>query len=68
MGIRIYNSRTGRTVEAKDGKDAALMAKIELDRRSGLAAVLSEPVRQTPREREADMAEANRVHRQAVAS
>lgn len=66
MGIRIYNSRTGRTTEARDGKDAALMVKIEQDRRSGLAAVVSEPVRQTPREREADMHEANRVQRQAV--
>lgn len=66
--IRIHNTRTGRTVEAKDGADAALMAKIELDRRSGMAAALSGPVIQTPREREADMAEANRQHRESVAS
>lgn len=68
MGIRVVNTRTGRSVNAKDGADAALMAKIELDRRSGMAAVLSGPVIQTERQREADMAEANRVHRQAVAS
>ncbi len=36
MAIRVYNSRTGRTVEAKDGKDARNMVKIEIDRRSGM--------------------------------
>lgn len=36
MGIRIQNTRTGRTVEARDGRDAAVMVKIEQDRRSGL--------------------------------
>lgn len=35
--IRVRNTRTDRTVEARDGKDAALMARIELDRRSGIA-------------------------------
>jgi hypothetical protein len=32
--IRIKNTRTGRTVEAKGGKDAANIIKIEQDRRS----------------------------------
>lgn len=66
MGIRFRNTRTGRSVPAKDGADAALMVKIEQDRRSGLEAALSGPGVQTPRQREADMAEANRVHRQAT--
>lgn len=66
--IRIRNTRTGRTTQAKDGADAALMTKIELDRRSGLAAALSGPVIQTERQREADMHAANRVHREAIAS
>jgi hypothetical protein len=34
--IRIKNTRTGRTVKAKNGADAALMLKIEQDRRTGL--------------------------------
>ena len=64
--IRFKNTRTGREVAAKDGRDLAAMVKIEQDRRSGLE--VAEAVRQTPAERAADMAEANRVHRQAVAS
>lgn len=64
--IRFTNTRTGKSVQAKSGKDAALMLKIEQDRRSGLE--VSAAVEQTPRERAADMAEANRAHRQAVAS
>jgi hypothetical protein len=36
MSIRIRNTRTGRTTQARDGKDAAVIAKIELDRRSGI--------------------------------
>jgi hypothetical protein len=34
--IRFTNTRTGKSIAAKDGKDAALLAKIELDRRSGI--------------------------------
>lgn len=36
--IHFRNTRTGRTVAAKDGKDVALMLKIEQDRRSGIEA------------------------------
>lgn len=64
--IRFKNTRTGREVAAKSGADLAAMVKIEQDRRSGLE--VSAAVEQTPRERTADMAEANRAHRQAVAS
>lgn len=60
-GIRIYNSRTGRTTEAKDGADAALMTKIELDRRSGIAA-------QTPAQLAAAMRESSRRFREAIGS
>lgn len=35
--IRIRNTRTGRTTIANGGADAALIAKVELDRRSGIA-------------------------------
>lgn len=35
--IRIVNTRTGRTTIASGGKDAALITKVELDRRGGLA-------------------------------
>lgn len=65
MAIRFKNTRTGRSVAAKDGKDAALMIRIEQDRRTGLE--LAAAVEQTPAQRAADMAEANRRHRQAVA-
>lgn len=58
MGIRITNTRTGKSTAAKDGKDAALMARIELDRRTGYE--LSES------ERKAEMAETNRRERQAA--
>lgn len=34
--IRIVNTRTKRTVTARSGKDAVLLAKVELDRRSGI--------------------------------
>lgn len=64
--IRFTNTRTGRSVPAKDGRDLAQMVKIEQDRRTGLE--LAEATRQTPAERAADMAEANRRHRMAVAS
>lgn len=37
MAIRVKNTRTGRTVTAHNGKDAANIVKIELDRRSGMA-------------------------------
>lgn len=33
--IRFTNTRTGKSVAAKNGKDAALMVKIEQDRRLG---------------------------------
>lgn len=56
--IRITNTRTGKSTAAKDGKDAALMAKLELDRRTGIE--LSES------ERKAEMAEENRRERQAA--
>ena len=36
MAIRVYNSRTGRTVKAKDMRDARNMVKIEIDRRHGM--------------------------------
>lgn len=38
MAIKVYNSRTGRTVKAKDMRDARNMVKIEIDRRHGMAA------------------------------
>lgn len=34
--IRIVNTRTGRRITANGGRDAANIAKIELDRRSGI--------------------------------
>jgi hypothetical protein len=43
--IRIVNTRTGRTTIARGGKDAALIMKVELDRRSGIAAQHDEMVR-----------------------
>lgn len=58
MGIRFTNTRTGRSVQAKDGRDAAHMLKIEQDRRTGLE--LSES------ERKDEMAEENRRERQAA--
>jgi len=58
MGIRITNTRTGKSTEAKDGKDAALMARIELDRRTGIEL--------TETERKAEMSEENRRERQAA--
>lgn len=36
--IRVKNTRTGRTTEAHNGKDAALLVKVEQDRRSSLEA------------------------------
>ena len=64
--IRIFNTRTGRRTRARNGKDAAEMVKIEQDRRSFIE--INKAIVQTPAQREADMHEANRVHRQAVAS
>lgn len=58
MAIRITNTRTGKSTPAKDGKDAALMAKVELDRRTGYEL--------TQAERKAEMAEENRQGRQAA--
>jgi hypothetical protein len=41
--IRIRNTRTGKTTEARDGKDAARILQIESDRRTGaeLAAMVT---------------------------
>lgn len=58
--IRFTNTRTGKTTAAKDGKDAALLARVELDRRSGIEL--------TEAERKDEMTEANQQHRAAVAS
>lgn len=58
MAIRITNTRTGKSTPAKDGKDAALMARIELDRRTGYE--LSES------QRKSEMAEETRRERQAA--
>lgn len=41
--IRFVNTRTGRRVPAKSGRDAAAMVKIESDRRSGIEATAWPP-------------------------
>lgn len=45
MAIKFYNSRTGRTVKAKNMRDARNMVKIEIDRRHGIE---SQKVQKTP--------------------
>lgn len=65
--MRITNTRTGKTTTARSGADLAHMVKVELDRRTGIE-LAGSAVSQTPAERAADIAEANRTHRQAVGS
>jgi hypothetical protein len=46
MGIRFTNTRTKRSTRAKDGKDLALMLRIESDRRTGLELAKRPPDKQ----------------------